>query len=272
MPARNNAERFEANRAHWDERVPLHVGSPFYDVDGFRAGRDSLRPFERDEVGPVDGKSLVHLQCHFGMDTLSWARTGATVTGLDFSEPAINQARALATELGIAAEFVVANVFDAANALGGRQFDIVYVGGGSLVWLPDVPAWATIAAALVRPRGMLYLADGHPLSQILADDSLTIVNSYSSAEAQEWDEPGSYVNLDAATERNLSYERAHPLGEVVTSLVRAGLQLEFLHERDYSFFQRWPFLEHHPEDGTYRMPQGMPSVPMTYSLRATKPA
>ena len=251
--------------------MPLHVASRFYDVDGFRVGRDTLQPFEREEVGSVSGKSLLHLQCHFGMDTLSWARAGATVTGLDFSQSAIEQARALAAEIGVAAEFVSANVYDAVDVFGGRQFDIVYVGIGSLVWLPDVPAWANVAAALVRPGGVLYLADGHPLTQILADDALTIVNSYFSDEPQVWDEPGTYADLDAATIQNVSYEWAHPLGEVVSELLRAGLRLEFLHERDYALFQRWPFLEYHVEDGTYRMPSGMPSVPMMYSLLASKP-
>jgi SAM-dependent methyltransferase len=270
MSSLTDADWFDANRAHWDERVPIHVASRFYDVDGFRAGRDTLQPFERDEVGEVAGKTLLHLQCHFGMDTLSWARSGAKVTGLDFSQPAIEQARALAREVGVEAEFVAANVYDAVAALGGRQFDIVYVGVGSLVWLPDVARWARVVAELVGPGGVLYLADGHPLSEILADDSLTVVNGYFAREPQVWDEPGSYA-ADAPTAHNTNYEWAHPLGEVVSELIGAGLRLEFLRERDYSLFQRWPFLVHHPEDGTYRMPAGMPSVPMIYSLRASKP-
>jgi SAM-dependent methyltransferase len=267
----SHADYFAANRAHWDERVPIHIASRFYDVEGFRAGRDSLQPFEREEMGSVASKSLLHLQCHFGMDTLSWARSGAQVTGLDFSEPAIMQARTLASELGIDAEFVAANVYDAVTALGGRQFDIVYVGMGSLVWLPDVSAWANVVAALVSPGEMLYLVDGHPLSEILADDTLTVANSYFSTEPQVWHDAGTYADAQAVTFHNLNYEWAHPLGATVTAILRAGLQLEFLHERDYSFFQRWPFLEHHADDGTYRMPAGMPSVPMTYSLRARKP-
>jgi hypothetical protein len=163
MTSPENIDRFEANRAHRDERVPIHVASRYYDVDGFRAGRDTLQPFERDEVGAVAGKSLVHLQCYFGMDTLSWARSDANVTGLDFSQPAIEQARALAAEL-------------------------------------------------VRLGGMLYLADGHSLSHILADDTLTVVNSYFGAEPHVWDEPGTYADLQAATVQNISYEWAHPLG------------------------------------------------------------
>lgn len=262
-------EHLETNRALWDERVPIHVASRFYDVDGFRAGRDTLQPFERAEVGDVAGRSLVHLQCHFGMDTLSWARSGARVTGLDFSVPAIEQARRLADEVGVDAEFVVANVYDAVAALERRQFDIVYVGIGSLCWLPDVAAWAAVVAALLRPGGRLYLADGHPFTATLADEDLTVANSYFSPVPQVWDEPGTYADLGAATRHNRSYEWVHPLGEIVNALLENGLRLEFLHERDYGLFRRWPFLERH-DDGTYRMPAGMPSVPMMYSLMASR--
>lgn len=265
-------EWFAANRASWDERVPLHVASQFYDVEGFLDGRDMLHDFERAEVGDVTGKTLVHLQCHFGQDTLSWARLGATVTGVDFSAPAIEAARALAQQAGIDAEFLVSNVYDAVEALERRQFDIVYVGMGSLVWLPDTFAWASVVSRLVRPGGFLYLADGHPMSQVLADDTLTVANRYFAQEPERWDEPGTYAVPDAPTVHNVTYEWAHPLGDVITGLAQGGLHVEFLHERDYSFFQRWPFLEFRPEDRTYRMPAGMPSIPMTYSLRASKPA
>src|SRR5580692_8074691 len=109
----------------WDERVPIHVTGPFYDVDGFRAGRRRLavEPFEVDELGDVAGHRLVHLQCHFGLDTLSWARLGARVTGLDFSAPAVDAARRLASEIGVEADFVCADLYDAVGALGQRRFD-----------------------------------------------------------------------------------------------------------------------------------------------------
>ena len=123
------------NRANWDDRVPVHLASSFYDLAGFRAGADTLRPFEAAEAGPVLGKRLVHLQCHIGLDTLSWARRGAVVSGLDFSAPAITAASSLAAELGLDATFVVSDVYDAAAALGGQRFDIVYTGIGALVWL-----------------------------------------------------------------------------------------------------------------------------------------
>lgn len=263
-------EWLELNRLAWDERVPLHVGSAFYDTETFLAGRSSLRAFERDEVGAVDGKTLLHLQCHFGQDTLSWAREGARVTGLDFSEPAVEQARRLATEAGIDAEFVVANVYDAAEAVGGRTFDVVYTGLGALVWLPDIARWAAACSSLVAPGGFLYLAEFHPIIDVFDDDELEVVEPYFGVEARRWDTPGSYVDHEAATEHNTTWEWTHPISEVVTALIEVGLRLEFLHEHPMTLWQRFPFLERRG-DGTFHLPAGQPSLPMLYSLRAAQP-
>jgi SAM-dependent methyltransferase len=262
-----------ANRASWDERVPIHVRSRFYGVDEFRAGGDPLRgrPFEPVEMGDVAGKSLVHLQCHFGLDTLAWARRGARVVGLDFSGPAVEAARALAAQAGLAAEFVQSDVYAAREALGGRTFDIVYTGRGALVWLPDIRRWAEVAASLVRPGGFLYLSEFHPFQEILGDDDLAVRYDYFHTEPKVWDEPGTYADPDARTQHNLTYEWTHGLGEVVTSIIEAGLRLDFLHEFDYTGYQRWPFLEKTAEE-VYRLPAGMPSIPLAYTLKATKPA
>jgi SAM-dependent methyltransferase len=261
----------ELNRLAWDERVPLHVGSAFYDTETFLAGRSSLRAFELEEIGVLAGKSLLHLQCHFGQDSLSWARQGARVTGLDFSEPAIAQARRLATEVGVDAEFAVANVYDAPEAVGGRTFDVVYTGLGALVWLPDIPRWAAVCASLVAPGGFLYLAEFHPIMDVFDDDRLEVVEPYFRGEARRWDTPGSYVDEAAVTEHNATWEWTHPVGEVVTALIGAGLRLEFLHEHPMTLWQRFPFLERRG-DGTYHLPAGHPTLPMLYSLRATKDA
>src|SRR5512147_421715 len=155
---------FETNRTWWDGVVAIHEASRGYDRAGFLRGEKPLCPVERAELGPlVEGKDLLHLQCHFGMDTLNWARLGARVTGLDFSEPAIEAARRLSNESGIPGRFVQANVYDARGALGGETFDVVYTGIGALNWLPDIRGWATVAAACVRPGGLLYLYEMHPV-------------------------------------------------------------------------------------------------------------
>ena len=264
-------EWLEANRANWDERVPIHATGEFYDVASFKSGKERLRPFEISEVGDVTGKDLVHLQCHFGIDTLSWARRGARVVGLDFSAPAIEEARRLTVELGLDASFVQADVYDAVGALGGRDFDVVYTGLGALNWLPDIRRWAGMVAELVRPGGFLYLSEFHPFSFVFGDDDLTVVYDYfHNEDPQVWDEPGTYADLRAETVHNRTYEWNHALGDVVSAAIDAGLILEFLHEHDYTLFPRWPFLEKSGFD-TYRLPDGMPKLPLMYSLRARKP-
>jgi SAM-dependent methyltransferase len=257
----------ERNREFWDERVPIHVPSAFYDVEGFLAGASALRSFELAELGDVEGLDLVHPQCHFGLDTLSWARQGARVTGLDFSAPAIEAARDLARRAGLPAEFVHADVYDAAEALGDRRFDVVYTGLGAINWLPDVTRWALVMAALLRPGGKLYVVEFHPFADVFADEDLSVVHSYFHRGPWTWDEPGSYADPDAVTVHNRTVEWHHGLGEVVSAICAAGLGIDFLHERDHTLFQRWPFLQR-AQDGTYVLPAGVPPLPLMYSLLA----
>ncbi|MEA2227796.1 MAG: hypothetical protein QOF29_1732 [bacterium] len=263
-------EWLETNRAMWDERVPLHVEGEFYDVAGFLAGKTALRAFELEEMGSVEGLSLVHPQCHFGLDTLSWARRGARVTGLDFSGPAVEAAGAIAERAGLEADFVQANVYDAAEALGGRRFDVVYTGLGALIWLPDVRRWADVMTSLLEPGGRFYLSEFHPIADVFGDDDLSIAHPYFGAEPIVWDEPGTYADLSAVTEHNRSIEWHHGMGEVVSALIDAGLRIELLHEHDHTLFPRWPFLVR--SGPIWRLPEGIPSLPLMYSLRATLPA
>jgi SAM-dependent methyltransferase len=261
----------ETNRAMWDERVPIHVGSDFYDVDGFLAGATTLRPFELEELGDVDGRTLVHPQCHFGLDTLSWARRGARVTGLDFSGPAVEAARDVAARAGLEAGFVQADVHDAVQALGGRRFDVVYTGLGAINWLPDIERWAQVMVELLEPGGTFYLAEFHPFSWVFGDDDRTVDASYFSDGPVLFDDPpGSYADLNAPTQHNRSIEWNHGLGETVSALISAGLRIELLHEHDYTLFPRWPDLQVSGRH-FYRLPEGEPSLPLMYSLRATRP-
>jgi SAM-dependent methyltransferase len=257
----------EANRAMWDERVPIHVESDFYDVEGFLAGATTLRPFEIEELPDVEGATLFHPQCHFGLDTLSWARRGARVSGLDFSGPAVKAAREIAARAGIDADFVEGNLYSASEAVGGRRFDIVYTGLGALIWLPDIRRWADVMASLTRPGGKLYLSEFHPIAAMFGDDDLTVEHSYFRAGPIEWNDEGTYADLSAPTEHNRSIEWHHGLGEIVSALIASGFRLEFLHEHDYTLFPRWPFLERSRD--IYRLPEAMPSMPLMYSLRAT---
>ena len=262
----------ETNRAMWDERVPIHVASEYYDVDGFLDGGDTLRDFEPAELGDVDGRTLVHLQCHFGLDTLSWARRGARVTGLDFSAPAVEAARDVAARAGLRhARFVKGDVYAAAEALDGERFDVVYTGLGALNWLPDAARWAEVVARLLKPGGRFYLVEFHPIEQVLGEEDLTVTMPYFHDEPFVWDEPGTYADTSAPTRHNRSFEWTHGLGEVVTVLLDAGLTLRALHEHDYTLHQRWPFLERDPDRRLYRMPADRPSLPLMYSLLAEAP-
>ncbi|MFA4965759.1 MAG: methyltransferase domain-containing protein [Thermoleophilia bacterium] len=268
----------KANLANWDERVEAHAGSPLYDVKGFKAGRTSLASIERDELGPYvhRGTTLLHLQCHFGLDTLSWARAGATVTGVDFSGQAIARARALAAEVGLAgnATFVQSDLDRAPTVLGG-VFDVVFTSWGALNWLGDLERWAQVAAGYVRPGGVFYLAEFHPYVFLLADDStpddLRIGYPYfQRGEPLRFDEPGSYADRQAVTEHNVTYEWTHGFAEVIDPLLRNGLRLEHLHEfpftRDGLVF---PFLEK-DANGDLRVKGRHDDFPLSYSLLMTK--
>jgi SAM-dependent methyltransferase len=266
-----DADYVTVNKALWDERVSIHVASDFYDVAGFKAGGQTLRDFELAEVGDVTGRRLVHLQCHFGLDTLSWARRGAEVTGLDFSAKAVEAACAVADETGLPARFVAADVYDATTVLG-ETYDIVYTGLGALCWLPDIDRWAEVVVSLLRPGGFVYLAEFHPFADTLDDaEGRTVAYDYFAEGAQVWDEPdaGSYADPQATVQHTRSIEFVHGLGEVVTALTTAGLRIDFLHEHDYTLWQRFSVLER--QGTTYRLPDGHPRVPLMYSLRATKP-
>lgn len=263
----------------WDERVPIHAESDFYDLESFRVSQDALRGFEIDEVGDVTDKRLLHLQCHLGTDTLSWARRGAMVTGLDFSGAAVSAARSLASELGWKEDrvrFVHADVYDAPRALGGQRYDIVYTGLGALCWLPDLPRWARTVSALLAPGGFLYLAEFHPVGLCLDPEASAFTADYFQRGAIIYDEPGTYADPAAETHHNRSVEWQHPLGDVVSAVAGAGLRLEFLHEFDFTLFEHIHGMTKGLDDsgtgggiGTvFRLPDGRSRVPLLYSLRA----
>jgi SAM-dependent methyltransferase len=259
------------NRANWNARVPIHVASRFYDVPGFIAGRERLCDFEVAEVGDVTGRTLLHLQCHFGLDALAWARRGASVTGLDFSGAAVAEARSIAEQIGADdARFVESDVYSAVDALDGQTYDIVFTGLGALCWLPDIDRWAQTVASLVAPGGFLYLAEFHPCADILADDGRTVEFDYFSTQARVWDEPYTYSESEEKLSDPVSVEWQHGLADVVTALISAGLRIEMLHEHDFTLFARFPILQF--RDGQYRFPPEQPGVPLIYSLRASKAA
>ena len=267
-----NAGWSEANRRMWDERVPIHVGSEFYDVEGFKAGRPAVEPFEVDELGPLGGLRLAHLQCHFGLDTLDLVRMhpGLEAVGLDFSRPAIDAATRLADELDLAkrATFVHADVHDATEALGAGAFDVVYTGKGALIWLPDLAPWAAECAGLLKPGGWLYLCEYHPVAWCFDQSSPTVRYDYFGTEPFVDESAGTYAEPGAPTTENLSYEWCQPLSKVVEAVIGAGFEIRFLHEWDFchSAIGDWLIKG---DDGRYRWPPPG-RLPLMYSLKAQR--
>ncbi len=270
MSDETNQNYMENNRRLWEEWVPIHVNSEFYAVDKFLAGTNSLNDLELSEVGDVDGKNLLHLQCHFGKDTLSWARLGAHVTGIDFSESAIEQARLLAARCNLDARFVCSNLYDLPNNLLG-QYDIVFTSYGVLAWLPDIPRWAKIAASYVKPGGIFYIAEFHPFAMVFDDNDpeLKYRYPYFDKEAMHFDVEGSYADRNVKIQSKEEIGWNHTLAEIITSLIDNGLQIEFLHEFPFSVYQQLPFLVHNGH-GIYNFPDGQQPIPLMFSLKATK--
>jgi SAM-dependent methyltransferase len=258
------------NRRKWDEAVPLHVDSPSYDVDSFRRGRSTLRPLEVRDVGSVRGRSLLHLQCHFGLDTLSWARRGAEVTGVDFSGPAIRAARRLARETAIPAKFVHSNVYDLPDELEER-FDIVYTAKGALCWLPDIAAWARVVAHFLKPGGRLYFLEDHPVAEVYPNESsvtrLELKYPYFGGRPQRDVSDGTYAALGAKMKYRISYSWVHTVSKTLSSLVDAGLSIEEVREFPYSYWHKFPFMRR-GRDGWYHLLRDEGTVPLMWSVRA----
>ena len=261
------------NRANWDERVAAHLAPESdYDLSGLRAGNHALHGVEERELGPVKGLRLLHLQCHFGVDTLALAQRGAEVTGLDFSGPAIEAARALAAELGLAARFVQSNIYAARQALSG-DFDVVFTTWGTIAWLPDIRGWARVIASLLKPGGFLYFADMHPVALVF-DDATGDGQMpgwfwpYFHEGAFEHDDPSDYANPTTALRNSKTHLFVHPLASVVQALIDAGLRIEMLHEHDSIAWKAFGNLVE-GEGGMWRFPD-KPWLPLSYSIRARK--
>ncbi|NUP01023.1 MAG: class I SAM-dependent methyltransferase [Nonomuraea sp.] len=260
------------NRALWDVRAQVHgttAEDRFYDVEAFLAGRQTLYALERRLAGDVTGKDLLHLQCHFGMDTLSWARLGARVTGVDFSPVAVERARALAERAGLDATFVEADTQRLPSSLAGR-FDVVVATYGVLCWIGDLGAWMRGAAAALRPGGRLVLVDLHPAYQTVASvDPLVADWPYGGGEAHRETVTGTYADSGVATEPQEAVEYPYSVGEIVTAAAGAGLTVAELGEHVTADIDPRGLLTQ-GEDGLYRFPFGGSYLPILYSLRATR--
>jgi SAM-dependent methyltransferase len=266
------------NRASWDERAPAHAASPDYDVERFIADPAFLSKvvkFDLPLLGDISGLRGVHLQCHIGTDTISLARLGASMAGLDFSPAAVAQARQLAQRTGDDATFVQADLYDAVDVLGAGRFDLVFTGIGALIWLPSIRRWAAVVAGLLRPGGRLFIREGHPMLNALADvrdDKLLVVDHpyFEREEPLVWDEGGTYVQTDAVFTHNTTHEWNHGLGEVVTALLDNGMQLTGLAEHDSVPWDALPGQMERTAEAEWRLADRPWRLAHSYTLQAVK--
>ncbi len=238
-----------------------------YDLDGFKKGKSSLNFIELEELGDVSGKSLLHLQCHFGMDSLSWARLGARVTGVDFSEEAITLARSLSKELNIKARFIHCNVYDLRRVLE-EEFDIVYTSYGVLCWLPDLGEWGRITHHFLEKNGIFYMVEFHPIRSMFDDEGQMKEPYFHSDKPIRYEGTGTYADPSAPF-HHVTYEWLHSLADIVNALVAAGLNIEFLHEFPFSVYDDCPWLVQR-EDGLWYHKNKDIKAPMTFSVKARK--
>jgi len=272
-------ERYaQINRANWDERAPAHAASELYDLSQFIDDPTFLSRvvrFDRPRLGDISGLRGVHLQCHIGTDTVSLARLGAEMTGLDFSPSALAQARELAARSGTPVEFVEAELYEAPQKLPPGTFDLVYTGIGALCWLPSIGRWADVVSSLLRPGGRLFLREFHPMLWALSDprpDRLLVVEHpyFERPEPMVFDEPGTYVETTAVFQHTLTNEWNHGLGEIITALLERGMQLTMLVEHDSAPNNVLEGLMEPIEGGEWRLIDRPWRLPHTYTLQALK--
>lgn len=263
-----------ANRANWDDRVPIHLGADEYRVEALIRDPKLLSAVvthDRAVFGDVRGRTLLHAQCHIGTDTLSWARLGAQVTGFDFSADAIAAARSLATRMALPARFIEAELYAAADIIP-QSFDLVYTGVGAICWLPDIAGWARMMAHFCRPGGRFFIRDAHPMLMALAlrDDSVLEVTEpyFEQPQPTRWENDGTYAGTGTVA-RTITYEWNHGLGEIVTALLEAGFRIDAFREHRSA---EWRALGHMVADGERWVlpPAQRDRLPLMFSIRATR--
>jgi SAM-dependent methyltransferase len=267
----------DLNRANWDERAGLHAASPDYEAERFVADPGHLSAvvrFDLPRLGDIAGLRTVHLQCHIGTDTLSLARLGARISGLDFSPSSLEQARRLAARCGSEIDYVEASVYDATTVLPPSSFDLVYTGIGALNWLPRIDDWARNVAALLKPGGRLFLREGHPMLFSLDEDcpdQLVIRHPYfEQAQPMVWDDDSTYVQTEQALTATVTHEWNHGLGEIISALRRHGLDISGLEEHDSIPWEALPGQMVLGEDGEWRLQRDRWRLPLSYTLQAVR--
>lgn len=256
-----------ANKNWWDEVVPIHTGSKLYDLPGFINGKCSLFSIEKEEIGDVRDKSLLHLLCHFGMDTLSWTRLGAKATGVDISDTSIKLAKKLSREISVPAKFICCDVYNLPQVLN-KKFDIIFASYGVLCWLPNLKKWAKIVNHFLNKGGIFYLAELHPFTNIFSYD-FKIAYKYFSKGPDIDDSSGTYADWNADI-KSPTYLWNYTIGDVINSLISEGLKIEFVHEFPYTMYDQFPGLMVRNKKGQYVFKNKKIQIPLLFSLKATK--
>jgi SAM-dependent methyltransferase len=261
-------KEFNTNRNSWNKKVAVHAASDFYNLEGFKQGAESLKAYEIAALGDVKGKSLLHLQCHFGQDTLSWTRRGAKCTGIDISDEGIKLARSLNEELGLDAEFVCCNVLDVSEHISDT-FDIVFTSYGVIGWLPDLKPWARMISERLKPGGVFYMVEFHPIAWMFdyQQEPPRMIYGYQQKEAIYEEYEGTYANEDNSAIISKEYGWNHGIGEVVTALTEAGLCIEMLKEHEESPYNIFPELVK-TENGMFARKDRL--FPLVYEISAKK--
>ena len=258
---------FKENQKSWNDRVHIHKSSSFYDVEGFLKGKTTLNELELAEIRDVSGKKVLHLQCHFGLDTLSLARMGAIPTGVDLSDTAIDEAKKLADQAGLKAEFICSNVYDLQNVLDDK-FDLIFTSYGVIGWLPDLDKWANIIETYLKPGGSFYMAEFHPFVWMLDDDFKKIHYSYFNNGVIETEMEGTYAEKESELKFK-EYSWNHSISEVMNALINHGMKIDFMNEYDYSPYDCFPNMVKNPLGNFYL--KGFETIlPMVYYVKATK--
>ncbi|WP_295337134.1 bifunctional 2-polyprenyl-6-hydroxyphenol methylase/3-demethylubiquinol 3-O-methyltransferase UbiG [Flavobacterium sp.] len=265
---KNNTQDYLAiNKATWNDKVDVHMASSFYDMEAFLQGKSTLNDIELALLGDVSGKKILHLQCHFGQDSLSLARMGAQVTGVDLSDKAIERARELAEKLNLEATFVCCDIYEAPHLID-EQFDIVFTSYGTIGWLPDLERWAAVVAHFLKPNGQLIMADFHPVVWMYDNDFTTVFYDYFNVAQIVEAETGTYADREAPI-ANQTITWNHPISEILNALINSGLEIKRFNEYDYSPYDCFNQTEEF-EKGKYRIQAFGNKIPMVYAILAIK--
>ena len=255
------------NKKWWNNVTPIHMRSKLYDVPGFKKGKSSLQSLELEEVGLVSGKSLLHLMSHFGIETLSWARLGAIVTGVDLSDNAIASAKKLSKEVDVPATFICSDIYELPNVLD-KKFDIIFTSYGVLLWLSNLKKWGKIINHFLKDGGMFYIVELHPFTNILSFDFKLYYKYFDKGPYLD-DSQGTYTDWNEDV-KGITYEWSYTMSDVINALLSVGLKIEYLHEFPFTMYNQFPGYMEKNEKGQYVLKNKKIQIPLLFSLKATK--